>query len=651
MCNSCENNHQNHNHASHSASCAYNSNNKTFFISKIVFVFIAYVFIIIFKPENSIAQYFELNSDIIKFLIFFILYLIIAKDIVLNAFKNLATKKFLDENFLMTIATFGAFAIGEYPEALMVMLLYQVGEFFTDYALLKSKKSISSLMDLKAEYANLITKNGVEKTAPENIKPGDVILIKPGEKIPLDGVIIEGSTSVDTSNLTGEALPISVKSGDNISSGCINLDGVIKIRVLNEFQNSTVSKIIEMVQNASNKKAPAEKFITKFAKIYTPAVVVLAAALIIVPTLFGAEFLIWFKRALTFLVISCPCALVISVPLGFFASVGAASKQGILIKGGNYIEALSKTKTIVFDKTGTLTSGIFKVLEIHPEGISKEDFIKFAAHAEHFSAHPIARSIQAAYSKKVKENNVKYLKETPGLGITAEVCGQNVIIGNSLIMEKFNISHPKDIKGKTVIYMALNGEYKGFLTISDTIKNGAIDTLLNLKKEGIEEITVLTGDKGIFGLEDTKNVSLIDKTYCNLLPNQKLEHLEKFLEAKKDTQTLAFVGDGINDAPVLTRADVGIAMGKMGSDAAIDAADVVIMDDNLKKIPIAIEFSKKTINVVKQNIVFILFVKALFLILGAFGMVSMWGAVFADVGVTILAILNSIRILYFKPCC
>ncbi len=592
----------------------------------------------------------HLNPDVIKFLIFFIPYLFIARDVIKHAFKNLLEKKFLDENFLMTIATLGAFAIGEYPEALMVMVLYQAGEFFTDYALDNSKKSISSLMELKADYANLITPSGVKKTTPQNVKKGDIILIKPGEKIPLDGIVVEGSTSLDTSNLTGEALPLPLKPDDIVSSGCVNLDGMIKIKVTHEFQNSTVSKIIEMVQNASNKKAPAEKFITKFAKIYTPTVVMLAIALVVVPVLFGAEFSIWFKRALTFLVISCPCALVISIPLGFFASIGAASKNGILIKGSNYIDSLSKVKTVVFDKTGTLTSGVFKVLEVYSSNISKKDFIKFAAHAEHFSAHPIARSIQAAYNEHVEENNIKSLKETPGLGITAEVCGQKVIIGNSSIMEKFNIDYPKNIEGKTIIYMALNGEYKGYLTISDTIKEGAVETLSRLKKDGVRNIVVLTGDKGIFGLENSKTASLIDKTYCNLFPHQKLEHLENLLKTQKSSETLAFVGDGINDAPVLARADIGIAMGKIGSDAAIGAADVVIMDDNLTKIPAAIEISKKTIKIVKQNIAFILFVKALFLILGAFGMTSMWGAVFADVGVSILAILNSMRMLCFKPC-
>lgn len=655
MCNHCSNEHkQEHkrNPAEHTC-CGHNAESQKTMLKKIIFVFAFFALLIIFKPEILITQSFGLKTGAVKFLIYFILYLVISHDIIKNAFKNLADRKFLDENFLMTIATFGAFGIGEYPEALMVMLLYQTGELFTGYALENSRKSISNLMDLKPEYANIVTKSGVQKVSPQNVKPDDIILVKPGEKVPLDGVVIEGSSSLDASNLTGEALPVSVKPQDSITSGCVNLDGAIKIKVTSEFENSTVSKIIEMMENASDKKAKSENFITKFAKIYTPLVVAFAVVLVVAPFIFGAveySFSLWFKRALTFLVISCPCALVISVPLGFFASIGAASKHGILIKGGNYIEALSKAKIAVFDKTGTLTSGVFKVLEVHPaENITEFDFIKFAAMAEHFSTHPVARSIQSAYTGAVNPDEIKCLKEISGLGITAEIQGKNVVIGNTSLMEKFNIPYNKDAVGKTVIHMAVNNKYAGFLTVGDTVKQGAINTLRNLKnKTHIDTIVVLTGDSGLYGLENPEMKALIDKSCCSLLPNQKLERIEELLKAKKPDSTLIFTGDGINDAPVLSRADVGIAMGKMGSDIAIGAADVVIMDDNPVKIPAAIEISKKTINIVKQNIAFILFVKVLFLTLGAFGVVTMWGAVFADVGVCILAVLNSMRILYFK---
>ncbi len=649
MCNHCGENHHNHHHGhSHSHHSHGETPSKTLLI-KISFVFTAFILLMIFKPENLIADAFQLHQNTIKFLIYFFLYLIIAKDIIKNAFRNLINKSFLDENFLMTIATFGAFGIGEYPEALMVMLLYQTGELFTDLALHKSQKSISSLMNLKAEFANIIRENGVEKIPPEEVKINDIILIKAGEKIPLDGVVTEGAASLDTSALTGETLPLAVKTGDSVSNGCINLDGAVKVRVTSEFKNSTVSKIIEMVQNASDKKARAEKFITKFARIYTPLVVALALMIFIVPLAFGGEFTVWFKRALTFLVISCPCALVISVPLGFFASIGAASKHGILIKGGNYIEALSRVNTVVFDKTGTLTSGVFKVLEINPaENISRADFIKFAAMAEYFSTHPIARSIQAVCDIEFNPSEIKNVKEISGSGIKAEIQGRNVIIGNSSMMEKFNIKFPAGIKEKTIIYMAIDGVYAGFLTIGDTIKPDAERTLNDLKNAGVKQIVVLTGDSGLWGLENPGIQSFIDKSYCGLFPEQKLEKLEALLNAKKPDTSLIFTGDGINDAPVLSRADVGIAMGKMGADIAIDAADAVIMDDNLSKISAMIKISKKTINVVKQNIVCVLIVKVLFLLFGALGLVTMWGAVFADVGVCILAILNSMRILYFK---
>ncbi len=648
MCNHCENNHN----SCRSSCCEHNhdegSNNSL--TKKLILVFTVFILVAIFKPENLIYQIFQLNPAVIKFSIYFILYLIIAKDIVLNAFKNLFNKKFLDENFLMTIATFGAFAIGEYPEALMVMLLYQTGELFTDFALDKSKKSVLKLMDLKPEYANLVNEAGVKKVHPEKIKVNDIILVKPGEKIPLDGVVIEGITSVDTSNLTGEALPKALKTGDSAASGCINLNGVIKIKVTKEFHDSTVAKIIEMVQHASGRKTRTEKFITRFARIYTPCVVLMALLLLIVPYVFGGEFFVWFKRALTFLVISCPCALVISVPLGFFASIGTASKYGILIKGSNYIEALSKAKIMVFDKTGTLTSGVFKVLEVHPaDNISKDEFIKFAAAAEYLSTHPVARSIQSAYSGCIDPSVIKNYKEISGCGITAEIEGHNVVIGNSAIMEKFDISYPQNIKGKAVVYMAIDNKFAGFLTIGDTAKTDVKSALEKLKNyAGIEKIVVLTGDSSLFGLENSEIKNLIDEAHCSLLPDKKLERVEELMKTKKTDTALIFAGDGINDAPVLSRADVGIAMGKIGSDIAIEAADVVIMDDNPSKIPAAINIAKKTINVVKQNIVFILFIKILFLMLGACGVVTMWGAVFADVGVCILAIINSMRILYFK---
>lgn len=596
------------------------------------------------KPERLAPAGFE---GAVKFLEFALCYLIVAKDIVKEAVQNLFRAQFLDENFLMTIATFGAFGIGEYPEAVMVMVLYQIGELFHGFAVKKSRKSISDLMKIKPEYANVLRNGAVLSVHPSEVKPGEIILVKPGEKIPLDGVVTEGFSYVDTSNLTGESVPRELNPDSEVLSGCINLDGILKIKVTKEFENSTVSKIIEMAENAANKKAKTEKFITKFAKVYTPFVVCAAILLSLVPPIFYGQFLVWFKRALIFLVISCPCALVISVPLGFFAGIGTASKNGILIKGSNSLEALSKAKTFVFDKTGTLTTGKFSVTEVMTSaGTTKEELLKFAAHAEHFSTHPIALSVKAAYDKEICPSNIKDLKEYPGCGVAAKIFDKEVIVGNARIMEMFNIKYEAAKNVGSALYVALDGKFAGSVIISDTIKPAAKEMIELLKKRDNAKTVILTGDREAAAREAQAKLH-VDDVYFNLLPNDKVDAVER-LVAEQKQGTLVFVGDGINDAPVLSVADIGISMGKMGSDAAIEASDVVIMDDNLAKIPSAVKLSKKTLQIVKQNIVFALGIKALFLLLGALGAISMWGAVFADVGVSFIAVLNSLRMLYIS---
>ena len=578
-----------------------------------------------------------------RFFIYMSAYLIVGVDIVLRAIKNIFKGEIFDENFLMAIATVGAICIGEYPEAVMVMLLYQIGEKLQDNAVEKSKQSISSLMNIRPDYANVEINGELIKKNPENVKIGDIIKVKAGEKIPLDGKIIDGEASIDTSALTGESVPRTVKIGDKAVSGCINTNGVLTIKVEKEFGQSTVSKILELVEHASSKKAKAENFITKFARYYTPIVVFGAIALAAIPPLlFDAQFSIWFQRALTFLVISCPCALVISVPLGFFAGIGGASKSGILIKGACYIEALSKPYTVVFDKTGTLTKGTFKVTKIQPvEKISADELLKYAAYAENYSTHPIATSLKETYGRNIDTSLIGNVEEISGNGIKAQIDNSEILVGNNKLMTKFGINYISQQNAGTVIYVAKNNEFVGSITISDELKIDSKATIKNLNKKQIKTV-MLTGDNSIPAEYIAKELD-IPKVYSELLPAQKVEKLEELISTQKGS--VIFVGDGINDAPVLTRADVGIAMGGLGSDAAIEAADVVIMNDNPSKVVSAIKIAQKTMQIVKENIIFALGIKILFLILGAFGVITMWGAVFADVGVTLIAVLNSLRAL------
>lgn len=580
-----------------------------------------------------------------KFLVFLISYIIAGSDIILSAIKNIVKGEIFDENFLMSVATIGALAIKEYPEAIMVMVLYQIGEYFQDKAVEQSKNSISNLMDIRPDYANIEINGEIIKKEPQEINKGDIIIVKTGEKIPLDGIIIDGHANIDTSALTGESRLQILTIGDNVISGCINTNGVLKIRVEKTFSQSTVSKILELVEHASSKKTKAENFISKFAKIYTPAVVVLAILLATIPPmLLNGNFNVWFNRALTFLVISCPCAIVISIPLGFFAGIGNASRKGILIKGSAYIEALSKPYAIIFDKTGTLTKGVFQVVKIEPQtGISKEELLELTAYAENYSNHPIAIAIKNKYNQTIKQSEISNIEEFSGKGIKAEIFKNIILAGNEKLMKDFNINFSIVQDSGTIIYTAQNGKYIGHIVISDEIKNEAKETISTLNKNKIQTI-MLTGDNST----SAKNVAEelgITKVYSQLLPQNKVEKLEEIIQQKAKNKTVIFVGDGINDAPVLTRADIGIAMGGIGSDAAIEASDVVIMDDKLSKIPRGITIAKQTMTIVKQNIIFAIGVKVLFLIFGAFGYISMWGAVFADVGVTILAVLNSLRLI------
>ena len=585
----------------------------------------------------------------LKMLAFLSAYLLSGGDVLLRALKNIFKGEVFDENFLMGIATLGAFAIGEYPEAVMVMVLYQTGEYFQHSAVEKSKKSISDLMDIRPDYANLAVTDGLKKVSPNDVKINDIIVVKTGEKIPLDGVVIEGEAAVDTSALTGESALRSLKTDDEALSGCINTNGFLKIRVTKPFGESTVSKILELVENASAKKAKTENFITKFARYYTPAVVAGAVLLAVVPPLIldGAVFSVWFQRALTFLVISCPCALVISIPLSFFAGIGGASKNGVLIKGGNYIELLSNTDTVVFDKTGTLTKGSFEVTQlVTQDGITKEELLKYAAMAECYSNHPIALSLKKAYGLEIDRDAVKDVEEIAGNGVKANVEGKIILAGNDRLLEKFNIGYTKMAEAGTVIYVACDGKFLGYIVISDAPKGDAAKAVESLKKSKITTV-MLTGDTNVAASYTAKKLGL-DKVYSQLLPADKVEKLERLLEEKTENKSVVFVGDGINDAPVLARADVGAAMGALGSDAAIEAADIVIMDDKPSKVAFAIKLAKKTMAIVKQNIVFAIGTKVLFLILGAMGFVTMWGAVFADVGVSFIAILNAMRALKIK---
>lgn len=587
-------------------------------------------------------------NKIVLFVIYLVPYLVIGYDIVYKAARNISHGQVFDENFLMMIATFGAFGVGEYSEAVAVMLFYQVGELFQGYAVGKSRQSISDMMDICPEYANIEEDGVLKQVDPDDVEVGSIIVVKPGERIPLDGIVVEGESLIDTAALTGESVPRSAKAGDEIISGCVNGSGTLKVKTTKEFDDSTVAKILELVENASSKKAKVENFITRFAKYYTPVVTIGAVILAILPPLIlGGGWAEWIQRACIFLVISCPCALVISVPLGFFGGIGAASKIGVLVKGSNYLEAVAEMTTIVFDKTGTLTKGEFKVTDVITENGSKEELIELAALGEGYSNHPIANSIREAYGKELDLNRVTNTEEIAGHGIKAVIDGKTVLLGNEKLMKSESIFYTSCKSMGTVVYVACNGVFEGAVVISDTIKDGAKEAIRDMKQVGVRHTVMLTGDRRE-AAETVAQTLGIDEVHAELLPGGKVEQVEALLKAEKEKERLAFVGDGINDAPVLTRADIGIAMGSMGSDAAIEAADIVLMDDDVTKIASVVRIARKTLRIVKQNIVFALAIKALVLILGALGMANMWEAVFADVGVSVIAILNSMRTLNEK---
>ena len=587
-------------------------------------------------------------NKIVLFVIYLVPYLVIGYDIVYKAARNISHGQVFDENFLMMIATFGAFGVGEYSEAVAVMLFYQVGELFQGYAVGKSRQSISDMMDICPEYANIEEDGVLKQVDPDDVEVGSIIVVKPGERIPLDGIVVEGESLIDTAALTGESVPRSAKAGDEIISGCVNGSGTLKVKTTKEFDDSTVAKILELVENASSKKAKVENFITRFAKYYTPVVTIGAVILAILPPLIiGGGWAEWIQRACIFLVISCPCALVISVPLAFFGAIGAASKIGVLVKGSNYLEAVAEMTTIVFDKTGTLTKGEFKVTDVITENGSKEELIELAALGEGYSNHPIANSIREAYGKELDLNRVTNTEEIAGHGIKAVIDGKTVLLGNEKLMKSESIFYTSCKSMGTVVYVACNGVFEGAVVISDTIKDGAKEAIRDMKQVGVRHTVMLTGDRRE-AAETVAQTLGIDEVHAELLPGGKVEQVEALLKAEKEKERLAFVGDGINDAPVLTRADIGIAMGSMGSDAAIEAADIVLMDDDVTKIASVVKIARKTLRIVKQNIVFALAIKALVLILGALGMANMWEAVFADVGVSVIAILNSMRTLNEK---
>lgn len=607
-----------------------------------------------------IALHFIPITEIPQLACYLVAYGVIGYDILRKAFKGILNGQVFDENFLMAVATVGAFALaiyeksGDYNEAIAVMLFYQIGELFQSYAVGKSRKNISALMDIRPDYANMEKDGKIEKVDPDEVGIGSIIVVQPGEKVPLDGVIIEGNSSLNTSALTGESLPRDAKQGDEIISGCINMTGVLKVQTTKEFGESTVSKILELVENSSSRKSKSENFISKFAKVYTPAVCYGALALAFLPPIVRMLFMsaapqwgTWIYRALTFLVISCPCALVISIPLSFFAGIGGASKEGVLIKGSNYLETLAQTKYVVFDKTGTLTQGVFEVSAVHHSNMDNAKLLEYAALAECASSHPISKSLQKAYGKKIDRSRVSNIEEISGHGITAIVDGRKVAAGNSKLMKKLNIPYHDCHSVGTIIHMAVDGEYAGHIVISDIVKPHSKEAIAALKKAGVEKTVMLTGDAKRVAEQVAGSLGL-DEVYSDLLPSDKVSKVEELLRIKSEKDKLAFVGDGINDAPVLTRADIGIAMGAMGSDAAIEAADIVLMDDEPMQIAKAIKISRKCIGIVYQNIVFALIIKFACLGLGAVGIANMWFAIFADVGVMILAILNAIRALRVK---
>ena len=590
----------------------------------------------------------------IQFALYMIPYLVIGYDILKKAVKGIMNRQVFDENFLMAVATVGAIALGDYKEGVAVMLFYQIGELFQSYAVGKSRRNISELMDIRPDYANVEQDGELVQVDPDEVEIGRVILVKPGEKIPIDGVVVEGTSSLNTSALTGESLPREAKEGDEVISGCINMTGLLKIRTTKEFGESTVSKILELVENSSSRKSRSENFISKFARIYTPAVCYGAVALALIPPIvrmvfmgLPADFGTWIYRALTFLVISCPCALVISIPLSFFAGIGGASKEGVLVKGSNYLETLSQTKYVVFDKTGTMTQGVFEVSGIYPAALSKEEVVEYAACAESYSSHPISKSLQKAYGKEIDKNRVTEVKEISGKGVTAQVDGRLVAAGNGKLMDQLGVPYTVCNEVGTLVYVAVDGKFAGCILISDLLKPHAREAIAALKEAGVTKTVMLTGDTK--RVADAVAAELgIHEVCSELLPADKVSKVEELLAKKSEKEKLAFVGDGINDAPVLSRADIGIAMGALGSDAAIEAADIVLMDDDPLKIAKAIKISRKCIRIVYENIYFAIGIKVICLILGALGIANMWAAIFADVGVMVIAVLNAIRALFVK---
>lgn len=615
---------------------------------------------IIIAAVLLIVLHFVPITGIPRFICYLAVYLVIGYDIVKKAFKGIKNGQVFDENFLMAIATIGAFALavyeksGDYNESIAVMLFYQIGELFQSYAVGKSRRNITELMDIRPDYANIENDGKLEKVDPDEVEVGSVIVVQPGEKVPIDGVIVEGNSSLNTSALTGESLPRSAKAGDEIISGCINMTGVLKIKTTKEFDESTVSKILELIEESSSRKSRSENFISKFAHYYTPAVCYGALALAILPPLVNLVLLHdpamwgqWIYRALTFLVISCPCALVISIPLGFFAGIGGASNAGVLVKGSNYLETLARTKYVVFDKTGTLTKGVFEVVGVHHNTMEEKKILEYAALAESFSSHPISRSLKTAYGKEIDQKRVTDVEEISGNGVTAKVDGISVAVGNTKLMKRIGVEAVECHQVGTVIHVAIDGAYAGHILISDVLKPTSKEAIVNLKKNGIKETVMLTGDIDKVAQQVAGELG-VDRVYSELLPADKVSKVEELLAKKTETEKLAFVGDGINDAPVLSRADIGIAMGALGSDAAIEAADVVLMDDDPMKIVKAIRIAKKCMRIVYENIYFAIGIKVICLILGAVGIANMWVAIFADVGVMIIAVLNAIRTLFVK---
>ena len=612
---------------------------------------------IIIAAALMIILHFVPVKGVIRFLLYLIPYFVIGYDILRKAFKGIMNHQVFDENFLMAVATVGAIIValsenGDYTEAIAVMLFYQIGELFQSYAVGKSRRNISELMDIRPDYANVEVDGKLEQADPDEVEIGSVIVVKPGEKVPIDGIIIDGSSTLNTSALTGESVPSDAKYGDEIISGCINLSGVLKIRTTKEFGESTVSKILDLVENSSSKKSKSENFISKFAKYYTPAVCYSALALAILPPVVrmlfmsaSPEWATWIYRALTFLVISCPCALVISIPLSFFAGIGGASREGVLVKGSNYLETLSQTKYVVFDKTGTMTEGVFEVTDVYENTMDKEKVLEYAALAESFSSHPISKSLKKAYGREIDQTRVSDVEEISGHGIIAKVDGIDVAAGNYKLMKKLRLSYADSDKVGTIVHVAVNGKYEGYILISDRIKATAKEAIHALKKAGIERTIMLTGDSKTVADSVAKELG-IDEVYSELLPSDKVAKVEELLAKKSRKSKLAFVGDGINDAPVLSRADIGIAMGAMGSDAAIEAADIVLMDDDPVKISKAIKISRKCLRIVYENTYFAIGIKLICLLLGAVGIANMWLAIFADVGVMVIAVLNAIRALF-----